>query len=183
MGRIGQLLHRRIGYALNKVYSKLVRKEKSYEIMNRYYRRSGAHIGNGCCICSNLNLCEKELLYIGNNVTISTQVLFVTHDISIASFSQKKGSLFGKIVIGDNCFIGERSMILYGVELANNIIVGAGSVVTKSFQQEGIILGGNPARVIGTIEGFVSKNAKNQLLIKELNQAISGNDDRLIKRG
>lgn len=160
----------------------MVRKTKSYEVMNAYFRRGGAHIGEGSCICSNLDLCEKELLYIGNNVTISTQVLFVTHDISIASFTKKPGTLYGKIIVGDNCFIGERSMILYGVELANNIIVGAGSVVTKSFKQEGVILGGNPAKVIGTIDGFASKNAKNQMLIKELNAGIERNDDRLIKR-
>lgn len=172
----------KIGYLLSKLHSKLVRKTKSYEVMNAYYRRGGAHIGAGSCICSNLDLCEKELLCIGNNVTISTQVLFVTHDISIASYAKKPGTLYGKIVIGNNCFIGERSMILYGVELADNIIVGAGSVVTKSFRQEGVILGGNPAKVIGTIGDFVSKNAKNQMMIKELNAAIEANDDRLIKR-
>ena len=172
----------KFGYYAAKIRSKLVKKTKSYEILNNHFRRGGAHIGEKCCICSNLDLCEKELLFIGNNVTISTQVLFVTHDISISTFANRKGTLFGKIIIGDNCFIGERAMILYGVELAANIIVAAGSVVTKSFRQQGVIIGGNPARIISNIENFVSKNKPNQMLISELASALSHDDPRLIRR-
>ena len=71
------------------------------------------------------------MLNIGNECTISTNVTFVTHDHSIFHVRKKYGDLWGKIKIGNNCFVGANSTILYGVELANNIIVGAGSVVTK----------------------------------------------------
>ena len=65
--------------------------------------------------------------------------------------------MFGKITIGNNSFIGARSVIMYGVELADNTIVAAGSVVTKSFLEGNIVIGGNPARVIGTWEKLRSK--------------------------
>ena len=53
---------------------------------------------------------------------------------------------FGAISIGNNCFIGANSVILLGVTLADNIVVAAGSVVTKSFFENNIIIGGNPAK-------------------------------------
>ncbi len=67
--------------------------------------------------------------------------------------------LFGKIVIGRNCFIGAKSVVLYGVTIADNVIVAAGSVVTKSIMEEKVIVAGNPARVISTWDKFAEKSA------------------------
>ena len=173
---------KKLGWIISKIKSKFCKAPKSYEIMNNYYRRGGAHIGNNCCICSNLDLCEKELLFIGDNVIISTDVLFVTHDVSASITSNKEGSFFGKIVIGNNNFIGERSTLIYGVSLADNIIVAAGSVVTKSFPKSGIIIGGNPAHIIGNVDDFVKKNDNNYIMLSELKRSIENNDVRLIKR-
>ena len=94
------------------------------------------------------------MLEIKNDVVISSGVTFITHDHSINKVTDKGSNLFGKIEIGNNCFIGQQSIILYGVKLADNIIVGAGSVVTKSFDSSNIIIAGNPARKIGTWDEF-----------------------------
>ena len=51
------------------------------------------------------------------------------------------------IKIGKNCWLGANSVILPGVELGDNVIVGAGAVVTKSFP-DNVILGGVPAKII-----------------------------------
>ena len=47
---------------------------------------------------------------------------------------------------------------MYGVTLADNIIVAAGSVVTRSFDESNVIIGGNPARRISTWESFAEKS-------------------------
>ena len=49
-------------------------------------------------------------------------------------------------MIGNNCFIGNRVILLYGVTIPNNTIVAAGSVVTNSIKEPGYLLGGNPAK-------------------------------------
>ena len=52
------------------------------------------------------------------------------------------------IIIGEGCWIGMNSMILPGVELGANTVVGAGSVVTHSFVEGDCIIAGNPAIII-----------------------------------
>ena len=50
--------------------------------------------------------------------------------------------------LGEKCWLGMNSMILPGVILGNNTIVGAGAIVTKSFPEGHCIIAGNPARLI-----------------------------------
>lgn len=125
---------------------------------------------------------EAYLIDIGDNVTVSTNVTFVTHDNSIKFLYPTKSDIFGKIVIGNNCFIGENSIILYGVTLADNVIVAAGSVVTKSFRDSNIIIGGNPARIINTWERFSEKIKYNVVTRKEMENRIENDDTFLIVR-
>ena len=125
---------------------------------------------------------EAYLIDIGDNVTVSTNVTFVTHDNSIKFLYPTKSDIFGKIVIGNNCFIGENSIILYGVTLADNVIVAAGSVVTKSFRDSNIIIGGNPARIINTWDRFSEKIKYNVVTRKEMENRIENDDTFLIVR-
>ncbi len=53
-----------------------------------------------------------------------------------------------KIEIHQHCWLGANSIILPGVILKKGTIVGAGSVVTKSFNDENIVIAGNPAKII-----------------------------------
>lgn len=57
------------------------------------------------------------------------------------------------IEIGDDVWVGANAIILPGVKIGNNCIIGAGAVVTKSFLCEGLIIAGNPAKIIGSISG------------------------------
>lgn len=83
---------------------------------------------------------------------------FVTHDNSISKVLPNTTDLFGKITIGSNCFIGARSVIMYGVTIADNVIVAAGSVVTKSVSESNVIVAGNPAKIISTWDKFAEKS-------------------------
>ena len=65
--------------------------------------------------------------------------------------------MFGRITIGRNCFIGQNALVLYGVSIADNVIVAAGSVVTKSITESNVIVAGNPAKVISTWDAFGEK--------------------------
>lgn len=143
-------------------------------------------VGSHCNICDQLATSEPYLIEIGDNVTISAGVSLITHDNSISKVISGKTDLFGKIIIGNNCFIGNRSIIMYGVQLADIIIVASGSVVTKSFLERGIIIGGNPARVIGHVDTFGEKNREEALNLdiipkKDLKRTIN-NPEVLIVR-
>ena len=60
------------------------------------------------------------------------------------------------IEIGDNVFVGAHSIIMGGVKVGSNIIIAAGTVVTKDLEDGGIY-GGIPAKRIGNIDDFWKK--------------------------
>lgn len=127
-------------------------------------KKEGCAIGDNTHIFSNITA-EPYLVTIGDNCTISTDVSLLTHDASIGIFMgrEKYSDLVGKISIGNNCFIGNKAIIMYGVSIADNTIVAAGSVVTKSISEPGYIVGGNPARVVGSVSEFISKSESHML--------------------
>ncbi|MBQ8043126.1 MAG: acyltransferase, partial [Clostridia bacterium] len=100
---------------------------------------------------------EPYFVEIGNDVTIAFGVDLLTHDNSVIKCNINATDYFGRIIIGDDCFIGAKSTILPGVILGNRTIVGTGSIVTKSFPEGNVVIAGNPARVICTVDDFASK--------------------------
>ena len=94
---------------------------------------------------------------------------------------------FGKIRIGNNCFIGEDAKILPGVIIESNCIVGAGSVVSKSIPK-GSIVAGNPAQYIGKSSSFIEKakvlncNTKQLKKHDKIEKLLSLNENHFIKK-
>ena len=170
------------GLVVAKIKNKIFRLRRKDFVLS-YYRKHGIKIGNNCLVCTPLLLEEPYLLEIGDNVSISSHVIFLTHDYSIHNVTGRS-TLYGKIKIGNNCFLGNACIILPGVTLADNIIVGAGSVVTKSFEQSNVIIAGNPAKVIGTWDAFKDKYADKGICHggskKEIKAAVNANLDKLI---
>ena len=78
-------------------------------------------------------------IYIGNETLITREVMILAHDASRGIKLNTK--------IGNRCFIGVRSIILPGVTIGDEVIVGAGSVVTKDIPSN-CIVAGNPAKII-----------------------------------
>lgn len=130
-----------------------------------YARKCGMKIGSGCKINGNFNFgSEPWLVEIENHVEISNNVTLITHDGATWCFREQPGYQYiikyGKIVIHSNCFVGSNTVLLPGVEIGPDSIVGAGSVVTKSIPK-GEIWAGNPARFICTLEDYQTKCKNN----------------------
>lgn len=92
-------------------------------------------------------------IVIGDNVDIGGETLIFTSDFHSLDYKvrmskdDQKCKVNSPVIIEDNVFIGARSIILKGVTIGRNSIVGAGSVVTKSIPSNQI-WGGNPAKFI-----------------------------------
>jgi len=121
-------------------------------IITAWGRKSLVEIGDqvgisGCSIVA----CER--ITIGNRVLIGAGVLIIDTDAHPLSPQDRANGLppsTTPIIIEDDVFIGARAIILKGVHIGKGAVVGAGSVVVKDVA-EMTIVGGNPAKQIGTI--------------------------------
>lgn len=85
-------------------------------------------------------------LVIGKGTYIAANVGIITenHDI----YDPDKRSVAEGVTIGEKCWIGMNAVILPGVVLGNHTVVGAGSIVTKSFPDGACVIAGNPAKIL-----------------------------------
>ena len=157
------------------VKSIIYREKSSSEKYIKFLRDKGVTIGNDCIFYSPkdsfVDIQYPWMIKIGNHVRITSGVKIITHDFSwsvLKLYSNEKiksGSILGasgKIVIGDNVFIGINSIITRNVNIGNNVIIGAGSVVTKDCLSNGVYAG-NPAKFLMTIDDFYKKRQELQL--------------------
>lgn len=154
----------------------------------KYAKKEGVTIGKNCWIATRQFGSEPYLITIGNHVQITENVRFFTHGGGwVLRNKYPSFDLFGKIKIGNNVYIGNSSLIMPGITVGNNVIIGAGSVITKSVP-DGVIVAGNPARVIGTINDYERKILKYNLNSKGMNYnkkkkyLLSLEEDKFIKR-
>lgn len=115
----------------------------------KFLRKQGMKIGNNCHMNTMSFSTEPYLIELGDNVAISAGCDLVTHDGAIRCFRGElnNADIFGKIVIGNNVFIGINCTILPNTYIGDNCIIGAGSVVRGKFPENSVILG-NPAKVV-----------------------------------
>lgn len=104
-------------------------------------------IGDRTKIQSHSFICE--LVDIGQDCFIGHGVVFINDIFSKGGPARGNKNLWKKTIIGDNVSIGSNATML-PVRVCNNVVIGAGAVVTKDITQSGIYTG-NPARLLKRI--------------------------------
>lgn len=104
-------------------------------------------IGNGCSFSGVSIWCFKSIT-LGDNVRVGANVTIMDGD---AHQDDPRSGANAPVVIEDNVWIGAGVIVLKGVRIGRNSLVGAGSVVTKDIPANSVAAG-NPCKVIKTIE-------------------------------
>ncbi len=123
---------------------------QSTEQTNAALRAQGVSIGEGCVIYSRAFSTEPYLVTLGNRVGVSGGVKFLTHDGAAWMLRARRpmAQVFGRIQVGDDCYIGENALLLPGTVIGAGSIVAAGAVVRGRFAENSVIAG-NPAKAVG----------------------------------
>lgn len=128
-------------------YSKL----QCFDNFNGHIYHPSITIGNNCLLGQNITIWSADEVKIEDNVTIAGYCTLINenHGIDVESeltfLHQTLTS--APIKIGEGTWIGERCIILPGVEIGKKCVVGSGSIVTKSIPDYSMVVG-NPARII-----------------------------------
>ena len=136
-----------------KILQKLLQTTKDVWIESPFRCDYGYNIMIGDNFYANFGcvILDCNLVKIGNNVQLgpNVQIYTATHPINIKERISGKEMAY-PITIGDNVWIGGSSIILPGIIIGNNSVIGAGSVVTKNIPNH-VVAVGNPCRVIKQI--------------------------------
>ena len=101
-----------------------------------------------------IDVLTSEFVEIGDNFISAPGAIILSHDSSL--FNKKGIYRVEKTIIKDNVFLGTKAIILPGVTINDNAIVGAGAVVTKDVPENSVVAG-NPARIICTVDEYYQK--------------------------
>ncbi|MCH5226373.1 MAG: sugar O-acetyltransferase [Muribaculaceae bacterium] len=105
-------------------------------------------LGEDCFINFNCTILDEAKVTIGDNAFIGPNVSIYTACHPLDANKRNKFIEWAEpVTIGNNVWIGGNVTILPGVEIGDNVVIGGGAVVTRSFPSN-IVIGGNPARII-----------------------------------
>ncbi len=137
--------------SIHKSNNCIIHPKASIRNAHNIYIGENSHINIDCIIWAG----RSSMIRIGDNVLVGPGVQFhaSNHDFFLAPRPMVAQKMLDKnITIGNNVWLCSNSIITAGVQLANGIVVAAGAVVTRSFDEENIIIAGVPARKISTRE-------------------------------
>ncbi|CAB1220533.1 acyltransferase [Acinetobacter bouvetii] len=124
-----------------------------------FARKKGVNVGEHCRIYIKSWGSEPFLISIGDHVTVTSGVKFITHDGSTCLVKDQNGKRYQRFVpiqVGSHVFIGVNSIIMPGVHIGSNVVIGAGSVVTKDIPDNSVAIG-VPAKVVSSFVDYAAK--------------------------
>jgi len=104
------------------------------------YRKAGVRIGNVTELGTNIwiDINFKNMVTIGNEVILAGHTLIISHSFVMSGYREEG---FGPVIIKDNARIGMRCVLLPGVTVGENSVVGAGSVVARDIPPNCLAVG------------------------------------------
>lgn len=126
------------------------------DLPTSYFVKRGMKVGKNFNRQSSTRLDPSHcwLISIGDDVTISNKVQILAHDDTTRVYTGY--GRVGPVKIGDRVFIGANSTILMNTTIGNDVIIGAGSLVTGNIPDDSIVAG-VPAKVIGKTSEFIAR--------------------------
>lgn len=154
---------------IKKIIKKIILGHKyDSESFIKYLKKLGVRIGEDCTIYvpqkTIIDVQKPFLVEIGNHVRITQGVTILTHGYDWSVLKCVYGDVLGscgKVKIGNNVFIGMNTTILKGITIGDNVIIGAGSIVTSDIPSDCIAVG-NPCRKIMNIDEYHKKRINAQ---------------------
>ena len=112
---------------------------------------------------------EPWIITLGTNVHITDGVKFITHDGGTLLFRKDIPDLeiTKPIIVGDNVYIGNNAMLLPGIKIGSNVVIGAGAIVAKDIP-DNVVVAGVPAKMIKTVDEYLDKLKKESLHLGHL---------------
>lgn len=143
---------------VGKILKKIINIKWIFYSKERQARLLGVQLGENNFISSKFWSTEPYLIKVGDNCQITNGVKFFTHGGGGAVRKlYPEFDCFGRIELGNYVYLGNNTLIMPGVSIGNNVLVAAGSVVAKSIPSN-VVIGGNPATVICSLEEYTEKN-------------------------
>lgn len=123
-------------------------------------KRNGMKVGKNVLIDPRVMIDRNfsYLISIGDNSTICADVKLLAHDTTVFRFANGHGRA-GRIDIKENCIISVGAIIMPGVTIGPNALIGAGSVVNKDIPPNSCVAG-VPARYYGSFKDMVEKHKR-----------------------
>lgn len=142
------------------IYKKIYKKIELIRATNPsklalFHKKYGVKMGKDCQVYGNVSFgSEPYLVSLGDHVKIAPNNQFITHDGGVHVLRNMdllpNADKFGRIIIGNNVFIGMWCIILPGITVGDNVVIGAGSVLTKDIPSN-CVAAGVPCKPIKTI--------------------------------
>lgn len=152
-----------------------------------YAKHIGVKIGKNNLIGKGHWSSEPYLISVGSNCQLTTCRIFTHGGGCAVRRDHPDFDCFGRVSIGDYVYIGADALIMPGVTIGDCALVAAGSVVTKSVPP-GMVVAGNPAKILCSVEDFYQRNkyydlhSKGMPGPKKKEMLLNLPDERFIKK-